>query len=87
MCQQDLFVSRTLPTQRFTIKHLQSLQHYNNRHNTYLRKSVSVILKCDINKEECSSLKVILGLKHFGAFLNVLMHKFCVCALVGVLIK
>ena len=38
-------------------------------------------------KEQCSSLKMILGLKHVGAILNVLIEKFYVCALVGVLIK
>jgi len=29
--------------------------------------------KCDFNKERCSSLKMILGSKHVGAVLSVLM--------------
>jgi len=28
---------------------------------------------CDFNEEQCSSLKMILGSKHVGAILNVLM--------------
>jgi len=28
---------------------------------------------CDFSKEQCSSLKMILGSKHVGAILNVLM--------------
>jgi len=45
--------------------------------------------KCDFSQEQCSSLKMILGTKHVGAILNVLIwKKNCyVCALVGVLIK
>ena len=30
-------------------------------------------LKCDFGEEQCSSLKMILGLKHVGAILNVLI--------------
>jgi len=33
---------------------------------------VSVLKKGDFSKEQCSSLKMILGSKHFGAILNVL---------------
>ena len=29
--------------------------------------------KCDFSKEQSSSLKMIVGLKHVGAILNVLM--------------
>jgi len=29
--------------------------------------------KCDFSKEQCSSLKMILGSKHVGAISNVLM--------------
>jgi len=32
-----------------------------------------VFLKCGFSKEQCSSLKMILGSKHVGAILNVLM--------------
>ena len=32
-----------------------------------------VFLKCDFSKEQCSSLKMILGSKYVGAILNVLM--------------
>ena len=31
----------------------------------------------DFSKEQCSSLKMILGSKHVGAILNVLMYKVC----------
>ena len=37
------------------------------------------------SKEQRSSLRTILGSKHVGAILNVLMYKFYVCASVGVL--
>ena len=48
---------------------------------------MSVLKKSDFSEEQCSSLKVILGSKHVGAILYVLMKKFYICALVGVLIK
>jgi len=48
---------------------------------------VNVFLKCDFSKEQCSSLKMILGSKHIGAILNVLIKKNYVRVLVGVLIK
>jgi len=48
---------------------------------------VSVFKKCDFGKEQLSSLKMILGSKYVAVILNVLMQKFYVCALVGVLIK
>ena len=32
-----------------------------------------VFLKCDFSKEQCGSLKMILGSKHVGAISNVLM--------------
>jgi len=58
------------------------------QHQVDIRKLISeCFLKCDFSKEQCSSLKMILGSKHVGAILNVLMYKFYVCALVGVLIK
>jgi len=34
---------------------------------------VSVFKKCDFSEEQFSSLKMILGSKHAGAILNVLM--------------
>ena len=52
-----------------------------------IRKLITECWKCGFSKEECSSLKMILGSKHVGAILNVLVQKFYVCALVGVLIK
>ena len=33
----------------------------------------SYFKKCDFSKEQCSSLKMILGSKHVGAILNVLL--------------
>ena len=45
------------------------------------------VFKNDFSKEQCSSLKMILGSKHVGAILNVLVKKFYVCALVVMLIK
>ena len=36
-------------------------------------KSECFFFKCDFSKEQCSSLKMILGSKHVGAILNVLM--------------
>jgi len=39
----------------------------------YKEINQSVFLKCDFSKEQCSSLKMILGSKHVGAILNVLM--------------
>ena len=61
----------------------------NNYKNTKLKLlKTNAAIKCDFSKEHCSSLKMILGSKHVGAILNVLMYKqFYVCALVGVLIK
>ena len=47
---------------------------------------MSVFL-CDFSKEQCSSLKMIVASKHVAAILNILMYKFYVRALVGVLIK
>jgi len=35
---------------------------------------VSALKKCEFSKEQCSSLKMILGSKHVGAILNVLMQ-------------
>jgi len=32
-----------------------------------------VFLKCDFSEEQCSSLKMILGSKHVGEILNVLI--------------
>jgi len=34
---------------------------------------LSVSKKCDFSKEQCSSLKMILGSKYVGAILNVLI--------------
>ena len=47
------------------------------------------VKKCDFSKEQCGcgSLKMILGLKHVGAILNILMKNVSICALVGVIIK
>jgi len=36
---------------------------------------VSVFQKCDFSKEQCSSLKTILGSKYVGEILSVLMKK------------
>ena len=49
-----------------------------------LQKSIFLIgefvFKRDFSKEQCSSLKMILGLKHVGALLNVLCKKMlCMC--------
>ena len=39
-----------------------------------IRKLISeCFYKCDIIKEQCSSLKMLLGSKHVGAILNVLI--------------
>ena len=38
---------------------------------------MDVFLKSDFSKEQCSSLKMILGSKHVGAILNVLILKKC----------
>jgi len=39
-----------------------------------IRELISECLKtCDFSKEECGSLKMILGSKHVGTILNVLM--------------
>ena len=44
------------------------------QHQVNIRKLISeCFLKCDFSKEHCSSLKIILGSKHVGAILNVLM--------------
>ena len=41
--------------------------------NTHWLISQWVFFKCGFSKEQCSSLKMILGSKHVGAILNVLM--------------
>jgi len=40
-----------------------------------IRKLISecFFFKCDFSKEQCSSLKMILGSKHVGAILSILM--------------
>ena len=38
-----------------------------------LAKVTFLFFKCDFSKEQFSSLKMILGSKHVGAILNVLM--------------
>ena len=45
------------------------------QHQVNIRKLISECLnkKYDFSKEQCSSLKMILGTKHVGAILNVLM--------------
>ena len=45
------------------------------QHQVNIRKLISECFfkKCDFSKEQCSSLKMILGSKHVGAILNVLM--------------
>jgi len=45
------------------------------QHQVNIRKLISecVFFKCDFSKEQCSSLKMILGSKHVGAILKVLM--------------
>jgi len=41
---------------------------------------MGVFKKCDFNGEQCSFLKMILGLKHVGAILNVLIQTIlCMC--------
>ena len=50
-----------------------------------LRIETWVFLVCDFSKEQYGSLKMILGTKHVGAILSVLMWKFYVCALVGII--
>ena len=44
-------------------------------HSTLLIQEVisECFKKCNFSKEQCSSLKMILGSKHVGAILNVLM--------------
>ena len=73
------------------IVNAQQAKLYNNYKNPKLKllKEINqwVILRCGFSKEQCSSLKMILGSKHVGAILYVLTQKFYVCALVGVLIK
>jgi len=65
----------------FTLKHLKSLQHVSilrsclmlPQHQVNIRKLISECFEiCDFSKEQCSSLKMILGSKHVGAILNVL---------------
>ena len=53
----------------------------NNYKNTKLKLlNTNAAIKCDFSKEHCSSLKMILGSKHAGAILNVLMYKIlCMC--------
>ena len=44
------------------------------QHPVNIKKLISECFeKCDFSKEQCSSLKMILGSKHVGAILNVLM--------------
>jgi len=44
------------------------------QHQVNIRKLISECFsKCDLSKEQCSSLKMILGSKHVEAILNVLM--------------
>ena len=44
------------------------------QHQVNIRKLISEYFKkCDFSKEQCSSLKMILGSKHVGAILSVLM--------------
>ena len=40
---------------------------------TLFLAKVSVKKKCDFNKEQCSSLKMIFGSKHVRVILNVLI--------------
>jgi len=45
------------------------------QHQVNIRKLISecFFFKCDFSKEQCSSLKMMLGSKHVGAISNVLM--------------
>jgi len=40
---------------------------------TLFLAKITFFFKCDFNKEQCSSLKMILGSKHGGEILNGLM--------------
>jgi len=47
------------------------------QHRVNIRKLISeCFYKYDFSKEQCSSLKMVLGSKHVGAILNVLMLKY-----------
>jgi len=51
-----------------------TLTQHNTQHQVNIRKLISeCFYKCDFSKEQCSSLKMILGSKHVGAILSVLM--------------
>ena len=81
VCVWCVMLPETLSSIRLT-QHDMLTQHQVN-----IRKSISdCFLKCDFSKEQCSSLKMILGSKAIGAILNVFNVNFYVCALVGVLI-
>jgi len=44
---------------------------------SHFKNTQWVFLKCDFSKEQCSSLKMILGSKQVGAILNVLIISEC----------
>jgi len=73
------FVSRTLLRMRVTMGVCRVLRCVTQhgmlpQHPVNIRKLISECFsKCDLSKEQCSSLKMILGSKHVGAILNVLM--------------
>ena len=86
----------------FTLKHLKSLQHVSilrsssgnytdtlPQHQVHIRKLITECLyECDFSKEQCSSLKMILGSNYVrGDFKCSNVKKNYVCALVGMLMK
>jgi len=57
------------------------------QHATDIRELIMIVSTYDFSKEHCTCLRMIVGSKHVGVILSVLMWKNYLSALVDVIIK